>query len=87
MLLLWILGGFAMLSFLRGPDVGRAQEASVLEGAREMLGSGFADWMVPHVNGRIRLEKPPLAYWLAAGSFKLFRVGPAAGRLPFAILG
>jgi 4-amino-4-deoxy-L-arabinose transferase-like glycosyltransferase len=52
-----------------------------------MLGSGLHGWIVPHLNGKIRLEKPPLAYWLAAGSFKLFGVGPAAGRLPFAILG
>jgi 4-amino-4-deoxy-L-arabinose transferase-like glycosyltransferase len=87
MLVLWLLAGVAMMSFLRGPDVGRTQEARVLEGAREMLGDGLSGWMVPHLNGHVRLEKPPLAYWMAAAFFKLRGVGPAAGRIPFALLG
>jgi len=33
----------------------------------------------------LRLQKPPLAYWLAAGSFEIFGVSTWAGRLPFAL--
>ena len=87
MLLLWLAAAIAMLLFVGGPDVSRTQEARVLETAREMLASGWRGWIVPHINGQVRLEKPPLAYWLAAVSFKIFGVGAGAGRLPFALIG
>jgi 4-amino-4-deoxy-L-arabinose transferase-like glycosyltransferase len=52
-----------------------------------MLGHPWHDWMIPHLNGQLRLEKPPLAYWLAALSFDVFGVNEAAGRLPNVIAG
>jgi len=57
----------------------------VLETAREMLGSDTHNWLVPRVNGHIRLQKPPLAYWLTAYSYKLSHVGEGVGRIPAAI--
>jgi len=53
--------------------------------AREMLESG--DYLVPRMNGEIRLAKPPLFYWLVAGSFRVFGVNEFAARLPSALAG
>lgn len=50
----------------------------------EMLASG--DWTVPALNGMPYIEKPPLWYWLAASSYRLFGVSEAAARLPLALL-
>ena len=49
--------------------------------------NGLHDWLVPHVNGHVRLEKPPLAYWLTAISFRVFGFNEFAGRLPNALAG
>jgi 4-amino-4-deoxy-L-arabinose transferase-like glycosyltransferase len=51
--------------------------------ARDMAESG--DWVTPRLYGKPWFEKPPLFYWGAAGSFKLFGVSEAAARLPSAI--
>jgi 4-amino-4-deoxy-L-arabinose transferase-like glycosyltransferase len=51
--------------------------------ARDMLES--ADWVTPRLYGKPWFEKPPLFYWGAAASFKLFGVSEAAARLPSAI--
>ena len=61
-----------------GPDEPRY--ASV---AREMAESG--DWITPRLYGQPWLEKPPLYYWAAALSFKLFGVSETAARLPSAV--
>lgn len=57
------------------PDEGRYAEIP-----REMLASG--DYVIPHQNGVVYLEKPPLSYWLVAGSFRLFGETEGAARLP-----
>jgi len=41
------------------PDEGRYAEIP-----REMLSGG--DWVIPHLNALVYLEKPPLQYWLTA---------------------
>lgn len=51
--------------------------------ARDMMESG--DWVTPRLYGKPWFEKPPLFYWGAALSFKLFGVSEAAARLPSAI--
>lgn len=76
-----------LLAFLGHPAVQRTQESRVLETGREMLGRGWRDWLIPHLNGNVRLEKPPLAYWMAAAAFKLGGVSEGVGRLPFAFIG
>src|SRR5258707_1177327 len=43
------------------------------------------DWVTPRLYGKPWFEKPPLYYWGAAISFKLFGVSEAAARLPSAI--
>ena len=51
--------------------------------ARDMVETG--DWVTPRLYGKPWLEKPPLFYWGAALSFKLFGVSEVAARLPSAI--
>jgi len=51
--------------------------------ARNMAESG--DWVTPRLYGQPWFEKPPLLYWTAALSFKLFGVSEASARLPSAI--
>jgi len=54
----------------------------------EMAASG--DWILPTLDGTPYVEKPPLWYWTAAASYKVFGVSEAAARLPmllFALLG
>jgi 4-amino-4-deoxy-L-arabinose transferase-like glycosyltransferase len=55
-----------------------------LQIAREMLGRH--DYVTPTVDGIRFFDKPPLMYWLAAGSFHVFGVHDWAGRLPLALL-
>lgn len=51
--------------------------------ARDMAESG--DWITPRLYGKPWFEKPPLYYWSAAVSFKLFGVSEVAARLPSAV--
>jgi len=43
------------------------------------------DLVVPRLNGRPFLEKPPLAWWAQTVSFRLFGVSDAAARVPSAL--
>ena len=51
--------------------------------ARDMMETG--DWVTPRLYGQPWFEKPPLFYWAAALSFKLFGVSEAAARFPSAL--
>jgi 4-amino-4-deoxy-L-arabinose transferase-like glycosyltransferase len=55
-----------------------------LQIAREMLQRH--DYVTPTIDGIRFFDKPPLMYWLAAGSFHVFGVHDWAGRLPLALL-
>ncbi|QDU59815.1 Undecaprenyl phosphate-alpha-4-amino-4-deoxy-L-arabinose arabinosyl transferase [Planctomycetes bacterium Pan216] len=66
----------------RGPLDGH--EVLVAQTAREMLQRG--DWVHPTFAGGPRYQKPPLAYWLAATSYRVFGVSnPFTARLPTAL--
>jgi 4-amino-4-deoxy-L-arabinose transferase-like glycosyltransferase len=84
---LWLVAGVLLFAFLGVQAIERSQEARVAETAREMLGQGWRGWLIPHCNGRVRLHKPPLAYWAAAGAFKVFGVHDWAARVPMALTG
>lgn len=82
-LLLWVLAGVSLLSFLSSRPVQRAQEARVLVTAREMLAGTGRQWLLPECNGHLRLQKPPLPYWYTALAYQLTGQDTEwAGRLP-----
>jgi len=70
------LGGYPLLD----PDEGRYAEIP-----REMLESG--DFITPRLNYVKYFEKPPLFYWLTAGSMALFGQKEWAVRLVPAVAG
>lgn len=67
------LGGLGRIGLL-DPD-----EPRYAQGAREMIERG--DYVTPYFNGEPRLNKPPLAYWLMALSYRLFGVHEWSARL------
>jgi len=81
----WLLGAAAILCTvvwfvllaqrpLFDPDEGRYAEIP-----REMLSGG--DWVIPHLNALVYLEKPPLQYWLTALAFRAFGQSEFPARL------
>jgi 4-amino-4-deoxy-L-arabinose transferase-like glycosyltransferase len=69
------LGRFPLLE----PDEGRNAEV-----AREML--ALHDFITPHFNHLVYLDKPALYFWMVAGSFKLFGLNEWAARFPSALM-
>jgi 4-amino-4-deoxy-L-arabinose transferase-like glycosyltransferase len=55
-----------------------------IESAREMLVRH--DFVTPYLDGIRFFDKPPLMYWLAAGSMHTFGIHDWAARLPLALL-
>ena len=67
-------------------DVTASHEGRVVETAREMLETG--DWLLPHLAGKLRVQKPPLPYWAVASFWKISgTLDVALARLPGALLG
>ena len=58
-------------------------EPRFAEASREMIERG--DYVVPHFNNQLRLDKPPLSYWAQVASFKFFGTSDFAARFPSAI--
>jgi len=79
-----VLALIALAVFLPGiasRDLWNPDEPRYAEVAREMRVDG--EWLVPHLNGRIYAEKPPLQFWsIATFSYLTGGVGPVAARLP-----
>lgn len=64
-----------------GYDLWAPDEPYFGEGAREMVADGR--WLVPHVNGAITTDKPPLFFWtIALLSLPFGQVFPFLARLP-----
>lgn len=79
-----VLALVALAVFLPGiasRDLWNPDEPRYAEVAREMRVDG--EWLVPHLNGRVYSEKPPLHFWsIATLSYLTGGVGPVATRLP-----
>jgi len=43
------------------------------------------DYIVPYFNGKLRINKPPLTYWLISACYKFFHINEFASRLPHII--
>ena len=84
----WVLGAVLVLLYLGtlsclpffDPDEGRYTEVP-----REMLAGG--DYVIPHLNGVMYLEKPPLHYWMSALSMRVLGIHEFASRLTSALTG
>ena len=72
--LFYRLGGAALFE----PDEGRNAEK-----AREIL--VLNDWITPHENFHVVLDKPIFFYWMIAASFKIFGLSAWSARLPSAL--
>ncbi|HEX7894816.1 MAG TPA: glycosyltransferase family 39 protein, partial [Terriglobales bacterium] len=68
---LWRLASFGLIG---------ADEPRYAQVAREMLARH--DWVTPTLSGVPWLEKPPLYYWQAMISYRIFGVSDWAARLP-----
>ncbi len=77
-MLSFILTGLLFGSSVRAID--KIQEARIAETAREMVVN--EEWIIPHYNGELRLQKPPLTYWTTSLSFKIFSVNEFSARIP-----
>lgn len=64
-------------------------EARYARVAQQMAraGADIEAWLVPQYNGGAHLTKPPLTYWLMAGSITCFGENELAVRLPAALTG
>ncbi|MGH7906808.1 MAG: glycosyltransferase family 39 protein [Candidatus Binataceae bacterium] len=74
-----LLGGIVFGFHLGAYGLWEPDEARYAEIAREMLAT--RDFLVPHLNYVLYVEKPPLLYWITAVSFSLFGYTEFAARL------
>ncbi|HPD16755.1 MAG TPA: glycosyltransferase family 39 protein [Planctomycetota bacterium] len=81
--LILALGAVVLVPQLFLRDVWGPDETRFAEVAREMIVSG--DYIVPHLNGTLYAEKPPVFFWLTAAVWPLFGVN--AGRVVAAAAG
>jgi 4-amino-4-deoxy-L-arabinose transferase-like glycosyltransferase len=72
-------------AFLGSRPLGNPDEGRYAEIPREMLATG--DYVTPRLDGVKYFEKPPLVYWLTAGSMKVFGVNEFAARFWIAASG
>ena len=84
--LFWLMALLLLMLAAYCSPLERNQEARVLETAREMLSGSGETWIFPRLNGQLRLAKPPLAYWMAAGAFKVGGLSVFIGRFPFVLI-
>jgi 4-amino-4-deoxy-L-arabinose transferase-like glycosyltransferase len=83
-LIAFALGLYLYLGRLASSPMQTGNESMYTYPAIHMIESG--DYLIPQFENGNFLEKPPLAWWLVAASYKVFGVSVAAGRVPGAIL-
>lgn len=89
-----VLAGFLFFHNIGHREIRRASEGRVARVAQELLDT--SDWVVPHLNGKPRLQKPPMSSWLVALCTKICGhaevtvqdalVPPAASAVALAVL-
>lgn len=82
LLLLLVTAGL-FLPNLGVPSLWDIDEGCNAEAAREMLESG--NWIKPTFNFQLRVDKPPLLYWLQMAAYQLFGINEFSARLPSAL--
>lgn len=84
--LLWIvlLGILLGFAFQGSRGLWRPDEGRYVDAALQMMDSG--NYMVPSYSpAELNFSKPPLTYWVIAGSMQLFGRNTWAARLPYAL--
>ncbi|RLA99110.1 MAG: glycosyltransferase family 39 protein, partial [Deltaproteobacteria bacterium] len=85
-LVVLLCGVFLFLPNLGGWDLWNPDEPRYAEIAREMLTTH--QWVIPHLNGEVYYDKPPLFFAMIAGTSKVLGgLDERAARLPSAIFG
>ena len=86
-LLLAVFSAALVLPGLGRLTMSRQQELRVALTARQMAQGGR--WLIPEFRDQPRLQKPPLMYWLVAGSFRIAgnTISVPAARFPSAMAG
>lgn len=81
----WLVAVWAVLQFggLFSPGLLDDVDSVYIEIAREMLQRH--DYVTPTIDGIRFFDKPPLMYWMAAGSMRIFGEYDWAARLPLAL--
>lgn len=87
-LLAALLAALVLLPLLGHRPLTDWDEGIYAEIAREMLATHtLGAFLIPHWNGHLWFEKPPLQMWLTAASLRLFGLNAFAARLPSALAG
>ena len=87
-LLAILLAATVLLPLLGHRPLTDWDEGIYAEIAREMLATHtLQGWLIPHWNGHLWFEKPPLQMWLTAASLRLFGLNAFAARFPSALAG
>jgi 4-amino-4-deoxy-L-arabinose transferase-like glycosyltransferase len=81
--LLLIAASVYLIGTISPPSLSDDVDSVQAQIARNMLTTG--DYVTARVDGISYLEKPPLIYWMIAGSYKIFGVHDWASRLPVSL--
>jgi 4-amino-4-deoxy-L-arabinose transferase-like glycosyltransferase len=80
---LMLVCAVALFGHLGAPPLFEPDEGRNAEKAREIL--LLNDWVTPHQNFLVVLDKPISYYWFVAASYKIFGVSEWSARLPSAL--
>jgi 4-amino-4-deoxy-L-arabinose transferase-like glycosyltransferase len=81
--LLLIAASVYLIGIISPPSLSDDVDSVQAQIARNMLTTG--DYVTARLDGIAYLEKPPLIYWMIAGSYKVFGVHDWAARIPVSV--